>query len=147
MVNKVILIGNVGQEPEIKMTNNGSKLATFSLATAETWKDKSTGERKSLTQWHKIVIYNENIANVVENYVKKGSKIYIEGSINSRKYTDSAGVEKNITEIIINQFKGELVLLGSSSENSDKESFKKDFSKPEFSVEKIEEIIDDEIPF
>ena len=119
MVNRVTLLGNVGVDPEIRMTQNGTKVASFSLATSEVWNDKTTGEKVKNTTWHKVVVFNENIANIIQLYVKKGSKLYIEGSLSSRKYTDSGGTERSITEIVIGRFKGELVLLNSANKDND----------------------------
>ena len=111
-VNKVILVGNLGKDPEIRtFGNSGDRKASFTLATSETWRDKQSGERKEKTQWHNIVVLNENIIKVVENYVKKGSKIYLEGALESRKYTDNQGQEKYITEVVVNRFRGELTML------------------------------------
>jgi single-strand DNA-binding protein len=110
-VNKVILVGNLGKDPVIRSMGSGDRVASFTLATSESWRDKNSGERKEKTQWHNIAVFNENIVKVVENYVKKGSKVYIEGQLESRKYTDKDGVEKYMTEVVINRFKGELTML------------------------------------
>jgi single-strand DNA-binding protein len=110
-VNKVILVGNLGKDPVIRSMGSGDRVATFSLATSESWRDKNSGERKEKTEWHNIAVFNDNIVKVVENYLKKGSKVYIEGQLTSRKYTDNAGVEKYMTEVVINRFKGELTML------------------------------------
>ena len=99
-VNKVILVGNLGRDPEIRSMPNGDRIANLSIATSETWRDKSSGERKEKTEWHRVVIFNDNIVKVVENYVKKGSTVYVEGSLQTRKWTDKDGVEKYTTEII-----------------------------------------------
>ena len=112
-VNKVILVGNLGKDPVIRSMGSGDRVATFSLATSENWRDKTSGERKEKTEWHNIAIFNENIVRVVENYVKKGSKVYVEGQLQTRKYTDNAGAEKYMTEVVVNRFKGELTLLDS----------------------------------
>jgi single-strand DNA-binding protein len=122
MVNKVMLIGHVGGDPDIRFSQSGAKIATFSMATTEYWKDKATGERKSVSQWHRIVIFNENLANIVESYVKKGSKIYIEGALQSRKYTGNDGVEKSITEVVLSQFRGELQILDSKPSDNQESS-------------------------
>lgn len=111
-VNKVILIGNLGRDPEIRSLNNGDRVANLRIATSETWRDKSTGERKEKTEWHSVVIFNDNIVKVVENYLKKGSNVYIEGSLQTRKWTDQQGVEKYTTEIVIQRFNGQLTMLG-----------------------------------
>ena len=111
-VNKVILVGNVGRDPEVRTTQDGNKVVNFSIATSERWNDRASGERKERTEWHRIVVFNENIANVVEKYVRKGTPVYVEGQLQTRKYTDQSGVEKYTTEIVIGRFKGELTLLG-----------------------------------
>ncbi len=112
-VNKVILVGNVGKDPEIRSFQNGGRVASFSVATSESWKDKATGEKKEKTEWHRISILNDNLINVVENYVKKGSKLYIEGQLETRKWTDQAGAEKYSTEVVLRPYRGELTLLDS----------------------------------
>ncbi len=111
-VNKVILIGNLGRDPEIRSMPNGDRIANLSIATSEQWRDKASGERKEKTEWHRVVIFNDNIVKVVENYVKKGSTVYIEGALQTRKWTDQQGVEKYSTEIVVGRFKGELTMLG-----------------------------------
>lgn len=110
-VNKVILVGNLGRDPEVRRTTNGDTIVNLNLATSDSWKDKATGERKERTEWHRVVIFNENLAKVAEQYLHKGSKIYIEGQLQTRKYTDKDGVEKYTTEVVINRFRGELTLL------------------------------------
>jgi single-strand DNA-binding protein len=115
-VNKVILVGNLGRDPEIRTTPNGDRIANLSLATSETWRDKSSGERKEKTEWHRVAIFNDNIVKVVENYVKKGSTIYVEGQLQTRKWTDQQGVEKYTTEVVIGRFNGNLTLLGGRGE-------------------------------
>ena len=117
-VNKVILIGNLGRDPEIRSFNNGDRVANLSIATSESWRDKSTGERKEKTEWHRVVIMNENIVKVVEQYVSKGSTVYIEGQLQTRKWTDNQGVEKYSTEIVVGKFKGELTMLGSKGDGN-----------------------------
>ncbi len=111
-VNKVILVGNVGKDPEIRTTQDGTKIVNFSLATSETWNDRASGERKEKTEWHRVVVFNERIGDVVEKYVRKGKSIYVEGSLQTRKWTDQSGVEKYSTEVVIGKFRGELTLLG-----------------------------------
>lgn len=110
-VNKVILVGNVGKDPEVRSFQNGGKVANITLATSESWTDKASGERKEKTEWHKISIMNDNIVSVAERFVKKGSKIYVEGSLQTRKWTDQQGVEKYSTEVVIGRFDGKLVLM------------------------------------
>ncbi len=157
-VNKVILVGNVGKDPEIRATNEGAKIASFSLATSESWKDKNTGEYKDKTEWHRVVVFNENISNIVEKYVKKGNKVYVEGALQSRKYTGSDGVEKNITEIVITRFKGEVSILDNKNQNMGSSSFDSegdDFEIKKSSKKKSKDFedtslgddLDDEIPF
>ena len=112
-VNKVILVGNVGRDPEIRSTQDGQKIANFSIATSETWRDKTSGERKERTEWHRIVVFNERLADVVEKYVRKGSKLYLEGALQTRKWTDQSGQERYTTEVVLQRFRGELTMLDS----------------------------------
>jgi single-strand DNA-binding protein len=111
-VNKVILVGNLGKDPESQSFANGGSVVKFTLATSETWRDKATNERKEKTEWHNIVIYNENIGKIATQYLKKGSTVYLEGAIQSRKYQDNSGNDRYITEIVLQRFRGELTLLG-----------------------------------
>jgi single-strand DNA-binding protein len=110
-VNKVILVGNLGRDPESRTMQNGGKVVSFSIATSETWNDKMSGERKEKTQWHRIAIFNEKLGEVAEKYLKKGAKVYVEGSLESRKYTDKDGVERETTEVVLARFRGELTML------------------------------------
>jgi single-strand DNA-binding protein len=112
-VNKVILVGNLGRDPEVRSTQDGRKIVNLNLATSESWKDKSSGERREKTEWHRVVIFNENLAGIAERFLKKGSKVYLEGQLQTRKYTDQAGVEKYSTEIVLQNYRGELTLLDS----------------------------------
>jgi single-strand DNA-binding protein len=112
-VNKVILVGNLGADPEVRRLNSGEQVVNIRLATSETWRDKSTGERKERTEWHRVVIFNEQIGKIVEQYCKKGSKVYLEGQVQTRKWTDQSGVEKYSTEIVLQRYRGELTLLDS----------------------------------
>ncbi len=112
-VNQVILVGNVGKDPEVRNSQDGAKIVNFSLATSETWNDRASGERKERTEWHRIVVFNDNIAGVVEKYVRKGSKVYVEGALQTRKWTDQSGQEKYTTEVVIGRFNGNLTLLDS----------------------------------
>ena len=111
-VNKVILVGNLGKDPEVRHTQDGRPIVSFGLATSETWRDKATGERKEKTEWHNVVIFNENLAKVAEQYLKKGSTVYIEGSLQTRKYTNKDGVEVRTTEVVLQNFNGTLTMLG-----------------------------------
>lgn len=112
-VNKVILVGNVGKDPEVRSFQNGGRVASFSVATSERWKDKATGEQKERTEWHRISVLNDNLISVVERFVTKGSKLYIEGQLETRKWTDQSGVEKYSTEVVLRPYRGELTLLDS----------------------------------
>ncbi|MHA1543811.1 MAG: single-stranded DNA-binding protein [Alphaproteobacteria bacterium] len=115
-VNKVILVGNLGRDPEVRSLNDGSPVVTLSLATSENWKDKASGERRERTEWHRVVIFNENLAKIAESYLKKGSKIYIEGQLQTRKWTDKDGNEKYSTEVVLQRYRGELTMLDSKGE-------------------------------
>ena len=111
-VNKVILLGRLGRDPEARTMQNGGKVVSFSVATSETWNDKASGERKERTQWHRVVIYNDALGGIAERFLKKGSEVYLEGQLESRKYTDKDGAERDITEVVLRQFRGELTLVG-----------------------------------
>ncbi len=112
-VNKVILVGNLGRDPEIRSMQDGNRVANLSLATSETWRDRASGERRERTEWHRVAIFNERLVEVAEKYLKKGSKIYVEGQLQTRKWTDQQGVEKYTTEIVLQRFRGELTMLDS----------------------------------
>lgn len=143
-VNKVILVGHLGAAPEIKRSQDGKALATFSLATSEAWRDKATGERRERTEWHKIVIYNEALVKVAEQYLKKGSKVYLEGSNRTRKWTDSKGVDRFITEIILGPFHSNLTMLDKAERAPD--ASEESYSGAE-GAKAPSPPIDDEIPF
>jgi single-strand DNA-binding protein len=115
-VNKVILVGNLGKDPEIRRTQDGRAIANLSIATSESWKDKSTGERKEKTEWHRVVCFSEPINKVIEQYLKKGSKVYLEGALQTRKWTDKDGNEKYSTEVVIQNFGGQLTMLDSAKD-------------------------------
>lgn len=110
-VNKVILIGNLGRDPEVRSMNNGGKVVNLSIATSETWRDKNSGERQEKTEWHRVVIFNEKLGEVAERFLKKGSKVYVEGALQTRKWTDQSGAEKYSTEVVLQRFRGELTML------------------------------------
>jgi single-strand DNA-binding protein len=112
-VNKVILIGNVGQDPEIRSMQSGDKVASFSVATSESWKDKTSGEKKEKTEWHRVSVWNQGLVKVIESYVKKGSKVYLEGALETRKWQDKDGNDKYTTEVVLRAYRGELTLLDS----------------------------------
>lgn len=111
-VNKVIIVGNLGRDPEVRTFSNGGKVVNLNIATSESWRDKQSGERKERTEWHRVAIMNENLAKVAEQYLRKGSTVYIEGQLETRKWTDQSGAEKYTTEIVLRPFRGELTLLG-----------------------------------
>ena len=115
-VNKVILVGNLGRDPEVRHTQDGAPIVQLSVATSDTWKDRATGERRERTEWHRVVIFNEHLCKVAESYLKKGSKIYVEGALQTRKWTDNAGIEKYSTEVVLQKFNGELTMLDSRNE-------------------------------
>ena len=114
-VNKVILVGNLGRDPEIRSTNDGQRIANLNLATSESWRDKMSGERKERTEWHRVVIFNERLVEIAEKYLRKGSKIYVEGALQTRKWTDPQGQEKYSTEVVLQRFRGELTMLDGAS--------------------------------
>ncbi len=126
-VNKVILVGNLGRDPEVRSTQDGNKIVNLSLATSERWKDKNSGEQRERTEWHRVVIFNENLGRIAEQYLRKGSTCYIEGQLQTRKWTDQQGVDKYSTEVVLQRFRGELTLLGgradATSSISDSGSF------------------------
>ena len=121
-LNKVLLIGRLGNDPEIKQMQNGKSVARLSVATSENWKDKNSGEKKEKTEWHRVVIFNEGLVNVVQQYLKKGAQIYIEGQLSTNKYTDSNGVEKYSTQIVLQGFNSTLKMLGGGSRTGDSSS-------------------------
>jgi len=118
-VNKVILLGNLGQDPDVRTMQSGKKIATMSLATSDSWKDKETGEKKEKTEWHRIVVFNEGLVGVVENYIKKGTKLYIEGALQTRKWTDDSGTEKYTTEVVIQGFGGRIDIVSAKGNNQE----------------------------
>ena len=154
-VNKVILVGNLGKDPEVRRLNSGDPVVNLSVATSENWRDKQTGERKEKTEWHRVVIFNENLAKVAEQYLKKGSKVYIEGSLQTRKYEQN-GVEKYTTEVVLQKFRGELTMLDGKGEGggrsyeddgggfTSKAGSKRSSDGPR---ESFNQDLDDEIPF
>ncbi len=112
-VNKVILVGNLGKDPEVRTTQDGTKIVHLTLATSETWNDRASGERKERTEWHRVVIFNDRIGDVAERFLRKGRKVYIEGALQTRKWTDQSGQERYTTEVVLSKFRGELVLIDS----------------------------------
>ena len=121
-VNKVILIGNLGKDPEVRTTQSGSKIVNLTVATSESWSDRASGERKERTEWHRVVIFNERLADVAERFLRKGRKVYLEGALETRKWTDQSGQEKYTTEVVLKNFRGELVLIDSNRGGEDSDS-------------------------
>lgn len=145
-LNKVQLIGNLGADPEIRRTNQGNPVATFRVATSESWKDRHTGEKVEKTEWHTVVVFNENLCKIVEQYLKKGSKAYIEGKLQTRKWQDQSGADRYSTEIVLQAFNGTIILLDGSKRSVDETAYgvRGGGSK---SAPKGEPDLDDEIPF
>ena len=149
MLNKAMLIGHVGQTPDIRVTSNGNQIASFSLATSEQWKDKD-GQKRERTQWHKVVVFNESLANLVKSYVKKGSKIYVEGQVETRKWTNNEGRDQYVTEIVLRQFGSRIDLLDKAGEGGPPPpSSENDYGSSRQSTNQPTDssIIDDEIPW
>lgn len=147
-VNKVILVGNVGKDPEIRTFQNGGRVANFSVATSESWKDKATGEKKERTEWHRVAVTNDALVGIVESYIRKGSKLYVEGKLQTRKWTDKNGVEKFSTEVVLAPFGGQLVMLSHNAVGDDHGNLVPPpalAAKPATQGELPE--LDDEIPF
>ena len=147
-VNKVILVGNLGKDPEIRALTSGDRVANLSVATSESWRDRQSGEKKEKTEWHRVVIFNENLVKVAENYLKKGAKVYIEGALQTRKWTDNSGVEKYSTEVVLQKFRGELTMLdgrGAGEEGGGYQPAGR--AEPSGPRESFSADLDDEIPF
>ena len=146
-VNKVILVGNVGNDPEIRTFGNGGKVANLSLATSENWRDKQSGEKKEKTEWHRIAVFNDGLVGVIERYVKKGSKLYIEGKLQTRKWTDNNGQDKYTTEIVLQGYNSTLTMLGGGNTGG---GIQNDTTQQNNNVEDSSQVsndMDDEIPF
>ena len=150
-VNKVTLIGNLGRDPEVRAMQNGDKIVQLSIATSDRWKDKSSGEQRERTEWHRVVIFNDALGKIAEQYLKKGSTVYLEGQLQTRKWTDQqSGQEKYTTEVVLQRYKGELTLLGSRSENqisNDQQNPEIDQSNQISMSDDVASDLDDEIPF
>ncbi len=151
-VNKVILVGNLGADPEIRTLNSGDRVANLRIATSETWRDRASGERKERTEWHRVVIFNENLVKVAESYLKKGSKVYIEGALQTRKWQDQSGQDKYSTEVVLQKFRGELTMLdgrgeggGGGDDYGGGGGFQR--AQPSGPKESFSADLDDEIPF
>ena len=151
-VNKVILIGNLGADPKVRTSQDGNKSVQFPVATSEVWNDKSTGERKERTEWHKVVVFNDRLADVCEKYLRKGAKVHVDGQLQTRKWTDDAGVERFITEVILSKYRGEITMLDSRQDRHSgpsEHSYDQGYSasKSPSSQPSISHDLDDDIPF
>lgn len=151
-VNKVILVGNLGADPEIRRTQDGRPIANLRLATSESWRDKSTGDRKEKTEWHRVVIFNEGLCRIAEQYLKKGSKVYVEGSLQTRKWQDKDGQDKYSTEIVLQSFNSQLVILSGREREEDEQDIDETEERPAparriAGSAKTPIDLDDEIPF
>src|ERR1700761_5269216 len=146
-VNKVILVGNLGKDPEVRRMQSGDAVVNLSIATSETWRDKSSGERKEKTEWHRVVIFNKNLAEVAEKYLRKGSKVYVEGSLQTRKWTDKDGAEKYSTEVVLQNFRGELTMLDTRGEGGSAMTRHSPASNDSSPGNFDRSELDDEIPF
>ena len=150
-VNKVTLVGNLGRDPEVRAMQNGDKIVQLSIATSDRWKDKSSGEQRERTEWHRVVIFNDALGKIAEQYLKKGSTVYLEGQLQTRKWTDQqSGQEKYTTEVVLQRYRGELTLLGSRPENqisNDQQNDQIDQSNQVSMSNEIASDLDDEIPF
>ena len=150
-VNKVTLVGNLGRDPEVRAMQNGDKIIQLSVATSDRWKDKSTGEQRERTEWHRVVIFNDALGKIAEQYLKKGSTVYLEGQLQTRKWTDQqSGQEKYTTEVVLQRYRGELTLLGSRPENqisNDQQNDEIDQFNQTSTSDDIASDLDDEIPF
>lgn len=149
-INKVVLVGNLGRDPEVRHTNSGQKIVHLSVATSDTWRDK-TGERQEKTEWHRVVVFNSNLADFAERFLKKGSKVYVEGALQTRKYTDASGQERYTTEIVLGAYRGELVLLdarsGDASVNNENSMSSSAGAGWDTAAVSGSDSFDDEIPF
>lgn len=143
-LNKVMLIGNIGKDPEIRSTQGGKEIATISVATSDSWRDKTTGERREKTEWHRIVVFSDGLVGVIKKYVKKGSKLYLEGQLQTRKWTDKEGQEKYSTEVVLQGFGSQLIMLDGKK---DRDVNNTSINSEESHVGNFDKELDDEIPF
>jgi single-strand DNA-binding protein len=158
-VNKVILVGNLGRDPEIRSTQDGLRIANLSVATSESWRDKASGERKEKTEWHRVVVFNERLVDVIEKFLKKGAKVYLEGALQTRKWTDNSGQERYTTEVVLQRYRGELTMLDSRGGGGESGGYGEEAPAEEYSAagagrgggrsERRPPVqdLDDEIPF
>ena len=152
-VNKVILVGNLGKDPEVRSTNDGTKVASLSVATSENWKDRTTGEKRERVEWHRVVIFNDRLVEIAERFLKKGSKLYLEGALQTRKWTDNSGAERYTTEVVLQKFRGELTLLGDPTTGNrpppaeGPQDYGRSSGKSGSARAAVDPELDDEIPF
>lgn len=139
-LNKVILIGNIGKDPEIRSTQQGKEIASLTIATSDSWKDRNTGEKQERTEWHRVVVFADGLVNIIKNYVKKGSRVYLEGSLQTRKWTDNNNQERYTTEVVLQQYNSNIILLSGKNDSSS-------LSESESSTPMPVDDLDDEIPF
>ncbi|WP_158803411.1 single-stranded DNA-binding protein [Acidisoma sp. L85] len=145
-VNKVILVGNLGKDPEVRNSRSGDKIVTFNLATSESWTDKASGERKERTEWHRVVVFNSQIAEVAERFLNKGARVYVEGQLQTQKWTDHSGIERYSTEVVLARFKGEMTML-SNTNGGHRQTGTADESTGDGDLPHAGRDLDDEIPF
>lgn len=143
-VNKVILLGNLGRDPEVRQTQDGTKIVHLSIATSERWKDKNSGESKERTEWHRVVIFNERLSDVAERFLAKGRQVYLEGQLQTRKWQDQSGEDRYTTEVVLQRFRGELTLIGG---RGDGESGSSQYDQSQPGAKSSHDDLDDEIPF
>jgi single-strand DNA-binding protein len=143
-VNKVILIGTIGRDPEVRTFQNGDRVVSFSLATSESWRDKNTGERKDRTEWHNIQIFNDNLGKIAEQYCRKGSKVYVEGQLQTREYTDKDGNQRKVTEVVLPRYRGEITLLDNNRHDGEK---REERQPAQQQGNRLSNDLDGEIPF
>tara|TARA_Y100001960_G_C14716793_1_gene850067 strand:- start:1153 stop:1620 length:468 start_codon:yes stop_codon:yes gene_type:complete len=151
-VNKVTLVGNLGRDPEVRYAQSGAKIVNLSIATSESWKDRETGERKEKTEWHRVVIFNDRLADVAEQYLRKGAKIYLEGQLQTRKWTGNDGIEKYTSEVVLQRYRGELQMLDSRNSGDYESSTQTDVGMVESAsdvhgAEPLSSDLNDDIPF
>ncbi|WP_045834457.1 single-stranded DNA-binding protein [Hyphomicrobium sp. 99] len=146
-LNKVQIIGNVGQDPDFRDVSTSQRVANFSIATTESWKDKATGEKKERTEWHRVTVWNDALVKVIEKYVKKGSRIYVEGALQTRKWKDKQDIERSTTEVVLSGFNGSLILLGDNGGGRGMSDPNQNASRPQAPQDPAQVGIDDEIPF
>ena len=156
-VNKVMLLGNLGQDPVVRTSQDGNKIVQLSIATSDRWKDRNSGEQREKTEWHRVVIFNENLSNIAEQYLKKGNTVFVEGQLQTRKWQDQNGIDKYTTEVVLGRFRGELAMIGSRNDTANIADIQDHISEDSVSNEITQKDtnppmggagdLDDEIPF